>query len=103
MKVPKSVTANEGSDVKITCKATGYPAPQVMWKKDGKPITDSRYHVNGPELIVRRVVFEDKGLFHCHAVNVFDEAKVSVRLVVDGMKTTTSYTVRGNIILDILF
>ena len=29
--------AKEGEDVMLTCKATGRPEPQIMWKKeDGK-------------------------------------------------------------------
>lgn len=40
VKQPKSQLVSVGETVTLRCKATGYPAPQYQWVKDGAELPD---------------------------------------------------------------
>ena len=40
IKQPKSQLVRVGGTVTLRCKATGYPAPQYQWVKDGAELPD---------------------------------------------------------------
>lgn len=58
------VRAGEKS-YKISPKLQAFPAPEVVWFKDGTVAADqcSRYHVSGSSLIIRDVAEEDAGKY----------------------------------------
>ncbi|XP_041669910.1 vascular endothelial growth factor receptor 1 [Cheilinus undulatus] len=50
---------------KITPKLRAFPAPEVVWFKDGMVAAEqcSRYHMNGSSLVIRDVAEEDAGKY----------------------------------------
>uniref|UniRef100_UPI0037E70419 vascular endothelial growth factor receptor 1 isoform X1 n=1 Tax=Semicossyphus pulcher TaxID=241346 RepID=UPI0037E70419 len=50
---------------KITPKLRAFPAPEVIWLKDGMVAAEqcSRYHMNGSSLVIRDVAEEDAGKY----------------------------------------
>ena len=89
----------EGSDRSITCTATGYPPPTVIWlNSDGSSLNDSRL-VSGSEvmsstgvgnvtsvsveLIVTGATRADTGLYRCSASNtVGNDTDVTVTITI---------------------
>ena len=75
----------EGSNGSITCTATGYPVPTVVWQNsDGSSVSNSRLVSGSPvisstgvgnvssvsvELMVIGAIREDSGLYRCSANN----------------------------------
>ncbi|KAK2859469.1 hypothetical protein Q5P01_004089 [Channa striata] len=49
----------------ISPKLKAFPAPEVLWLKDGRKAADqcSRYHMNGSSLVIRDVAEEDAGQY----------------------------------------
>ena len=54
-----------GGTVTLRCKATGYPAPQYRWVKDGAELADE----NDEELTLDPVTMYDSGKYFCLAFN----------------------------------
>ncbi|XP_049913306.1 vascular endothelial growth factor receptor 1 isoform X1 [Epinephelus moara] len=50
---------------RISPKLRAYPAPEVIWLKDGKAAAEqcSRYHMDGSSLVIRDVAEEDAGKY----------------------------------------
>ena len=89
----------EGSDRSITCTATGYPPPTVIWlNSDGSSLNDSRL-VSGSEvmsstgvgnvtsvsveLIVTGATRADTGLYMCSASNTIgNDTDVTVNITI---------------------
>ena len=65
IKQPKSQPARMGGTVTLRCKATGYPAPQYRWVKDGAELPDE----NDEELTLDPVTMYDSGKYFCLAFN----------------------------------
>ncbi|ROT85638.1 putative lachesin-like [Penaeus vannamei] len=97
--IPPDITAEdtsgdvmvpEGSSVRLTCRAKGYPEPRVVWRReDGRPIVfrspgqakNSVETFDGPELVLDKVARDDMGAYLCIASNDIPPA-VSKRMVV---------------------
>ena len=67
---------------RITCGVTGLPFPSVTWRARGQNIRNnpevshinSKYEVDGTDLIIRNMEREDEGKYLCKAVqNVVGE------------------------------
>ena len=67
---------------RVTCGVSGLPFPTVTWRARGQNIRnnpdvsslDSKYEVDGTDLIIRNLQKEDEGSYLCKAVqNVVDE------------------------------
>ena len=75
----------EGSDVTLTCEATGSPAPAVTWLKDGEPLARQSNQVpGGPWLSLVAVGPADAGVYSCLVVNEVGEASKAFHLLVTG-------------------
>ncbi|XP_074654070.1 hemicentin-1-like [Tubulanus polymorphus] len=70
----------------IKCPATGIPAPDITWYKEGRPLDVSRPNIalqkNGQELQFKRVAVRDTGRYTCRAVNEAGSAEQDYRLSV---------------------
>ena len=81
------VTAVEGIQTKLVCRVIGYPAPEVTWYFNDKPIKRSDYYdyyFNGTEctLIIRIVHQEHMGTYSCKIKNKFGEQQTCADLKV---------------------
>ncbi|KAM6184061.1 hemicentin-2 [Erethizon dorsatum] len=62
---------SQGAEVKVSCSASGYPAPHLSWNREGLALQeDSRIRVD-PQgtLIIQGVAPEDAGNYTCWAAN----------------------------------
>ena len=60
-----------GQKLKLECEASGDPAPQVKWKKDGSPqIPRAKLESPGnTTLVIESVILEDSGIYYCEVHN----------------------------------
>ena len=94
----KEFTITEGSDGSITCTATGYPPPTVVWQNsDGSSINNPRL-VSGSEsmsstgvgnvtsvsveLMVTGAMRVDTGMYTCSASNILGSNTTSIVITV---------------------
>ena len=67
---PKRALAYDNqAELKVNCKARGFPAPTTSWMAIESNIGNSRVHVNGNELIVKNPRSSDFAIYKCVAVN----------------------------------
>ena len=80
-KTPADVTVKAGTKARLECAATGQPAPEIAWQKDGgddfPAARERRMHVKPQDnlFFITRVKIEDQGVYSCTASN---EAGTSV-------------------------
>ncbi|XP_051894785.1 myosin light chain kinase, smooth muscle-like isoform X2 [Pristis pectinata] len=78
----------EGSASCLQCHIEGYPDPEVIWYKNGDPLTESsHYQIDYQEdgscsLIITNVTQEDSGHYTCKAMNALGEETCSATLTV---------------------
>ncbi|XP_054440698.1 hemicentin-2 [Pteronotus mesoamericanus] len=67
----RSQRFSQGMEVRVSCSASGSPAPHISWSRDGHTLQgDSRIHVDGQgTLVIRGVAPEDAGNYSCQAAN----------------------------------
>nr|KAF6314649.1 hemicentin 2 [Myotis myotis] len=67
----RSQRFSQGVEVRVSCSASGYPAPHISWSRDGHTLQeDSRIHVDGQgTLIIQGLAPEDAGNYSCRAAN----------------------------------
>ncbi|XP_053328822.1 hemicentin-2 [Spea bombifrons] len=67
------LTAREGSEVELDCRASGVPRPQVEWTKGGQPLSPGDSHIEileeGQLLRVNKTRLSDHGRYQCLAFN----------------------------------
>lgn len=68
---PKSRPVRVGGSVTLRCKATGYPAPQYQWVKDGAELPDGV----DEELTFDCVKMSDSGKYECIVSNRMNAEK----------------------------
>ena len=61
-----------GSNLTLTCNASGDPLPEVAWSKEGQSL--KLFNVTGPVLHLVNVTREDVGSYKCTAKNKVGEA-----------------------------
>jgi len=70
-KEPESQTAAEGETVTFECEAEGYPAPQIKWVHNGKPIEKAPFNprrtVTSNSIIIVNLTKQDTGNYGCNA------------------------------------
>lgn len=71
---PKSVSAQPGDDVTITCETRGLPKPIVEWYKGDTYLSSKgRLRVSGANLIISQVESSDSGHYECRAQNIYEK------------------------------
>ena len=76
---PKSRVIIEGSDIVLTCNATGNPTPLISWTIDGFVISSSgdpriNFEAGNKILNIRNVSRADEGEYRCVASNYLGDA-----------------------------
>ena len=90
----------EGNNGSITCTATGYPVPTVVWQNsDGSSLSNNRLVSGSPvisstgvgnvssvsvELRVIGAMTADTGMYRCSANNSVDSTSRSIYITVPG-------------------
>ncbi|XP_056395554.1 LOW QUALITY PROTEIN: hemicentin-2 [Hyla sarda] len=65
---PTEVAVAVDESLELTCNAVGFPAPEVTWEKDGRPLSRPDLLLrNGTVLRIDRVKAEDAGIYICMA------------------------------------
>ncbi|KAL1492325.1 hypothetical protein ABEB36_010586 [Hypothenemus hampei] len=87
LSTPSSVAIRENQNVTLTCKAEGFPAPKIMWRRgDNEEITVDRKKkvkiFEGEHLNLTRISRTEMGIYLCIATNGVPPS-VSKRVVVD--------------------
>ncbi|KAM6456551.1 hemicentin-1 isoform 2-T2 [Liasis olivaceus] len=74
---PKNQSFTEGSEVSVSCSATGYPKPTVVWThNDIFLMASHRYRLTpGGTLIIKNAVPKDAGIYGCLASNAAGTVK----------------------------
>ena len=89
----------EGSNGSITCTATGYPVPTVVWQNsDGSSLSSSRLVSGSPlnisstgvgnvtsvsvELMVIGAMRVDTGMYRCSANNILNATAVNISITI---------------------
>lgn len=66
---PANVSVQNGLDVTLECRATGYPSPVTKWFKRGSKLpVSARMEENG-DLKIIRTMYDDAGVYHCEIEN----------------------------------
>ncbi|NXG27921.1 OBSL1 protein, partial [Dromaius novaehollandiae] len=84
----KAFAVSAGKHAKFRCYVTGKPKPEIVWKKDGKPITPGRRHLvyeDREGYFILKVLYckpQDQGLYICTASNTAGQTLSAVQLQV---------------------
>lgn len=80
---PSMLIVAFGSNVTLTCKATGKPRPQYKWfTSSGRELKGSQFiNIDGGNLTISLVKKKDLGIYMCKAQNIAGEAIAIVDLV----------------------
>lgn len=68
----QTVTIDEGSNVNLTCAATGYPTPNISWVRvNGNPLPPpfNRFMYMGGKIQLMKIRGIDRGMYRCVADN----------------------------------
>ncbi|XP_065735248.1 hemicentin-2 [Phocoena phocoena] len=67
----RSQRFSQGMEMRVSCSASGYPAPNISWSHEGHALReDSRVRVDAQgTLIIQGVAPEDAGNYSCQAAN----------------------------------
>ena len=85
-----TILIHEGMNRTFTCKATGYPIPNVIWHRVNGSLTDrvsvSENILTGgggstANLVIRNASREDTGIYTCTANNSIGSDSRSIRIV----------------------
>ncbi|NXL04847.1 OBSL1 protein, partial [Mesembrinibis cayennensis] len=84
----KAFAASTGKHAKFRCYVTGKPKPEIIWQKDGEPLTPSRRHLiyeDREGYFILKVLYckpQDQGLYVCTASNTAGQTLSAVQLKV---------------------
>lgn len=81
-KMTKSMNVTEGRRVKVTCRSTGFPKPEMYWIKNGllyEPEGNStiKERKQSSVLTIKNARDEDAGQYQCYALNVLGQSNLS--------------------------
>ena len=90
----------EGQNASVTCTATGYPVPKVVWlNSDGSKLINSRIKSGTPiissagignvsvislELILIGAMRGDTGMYRCSATNAINSTARNIIIILQG-------------------
>ncbi|XP_026016073.1 obscurin isoform X7 [Astatotilapia calliptera] len=81
-------TSKMGQTIKLTCKVSGSPKPEISWLKDGLPLEDDPRHIitadrsGSCSLILDSLTAEDSGEYACYATSFMGRAGTLAKVVV---------------------
>ncbi|NXJ88164.1 OBSL1 protein, partial [Corythaixoides concolor] len=84
----KAFTVSAGKHAKFRCYVTGKPKPEIVWQKDGEPLTPGRRHLiyeDREGYFILKVLYckpQDQGLYVCTASNTAGQTLSAVQLQV---------------------
>ncbi|XP_068012089.1 LOW QUALITY PROTEIN: hemicentin-2 [Melanerpes formicivorus] len=87
------LTAVTNGSLRLQCRATGTPAPQIRWLKDGQPLGQQQGAVvseDGGTLLIARVGLAHQGLYVCQGSNWAGLAQAEVQLSVQAPPSFSS-------------
>lgn len=79
---PNATEVQIGKEARISCSATGMPAPTIQWKKVGGKLPV--HFIENDQLVIPVVTRDDKGEYVCIATNSKGTAEDHVRLRTNG-------------------
>ncbi|KAM5331532.1 hemicentin-2 [Glossophaga mutica] len=83
----------EGSHALLPCAARGSPEPDIMWEKDGLPVSaaEGKFTIQpSGELLVKNSETQDAGTYTCTAENLVGRARRRVHLTVLALPVFTT-------------
>lgn len=86
----KAFAVSAGKHAKFRCYVTGKPKPEIIWQKDGEPLTPGRRHLvyeDREGYFILKVLYckpQDQGLYVCTASNTAGQTLSAVQLQVKG-------------------
>ncbi|NXO81206.1 OBSL1 protein, partial [Sitta europaea] len=84
----KAFAVSAGKHAKFRCYVTGKPKPEIIWQKDGEPLTPGRRHLiyeDREGYFILKVLYckpQDQGLYMCTASNTAGQTLSAVQLQV---------------------
>ncbi|KAM8806950.1 obscurin-like protein 1 [Eudromia elegans] len=84
----KAFAVGAGKHAKFRCYVTGKPKPEIVWKKDGRPVAPGRRHLiyeDREGYFILKVLYckpQDQGLYICTASNTAGQTLSAVQLQV---------------------
>ena len=78
-----------GSTFRLQCVASGYPKPEMMWYKDGVPVSPV-FRLGRWALKFTKALTTDSGNYTCVATNLLGTASHSWNLIVDDKRLSSS-------------
>ncbi|NXX97424.1 OBSL1 protein, partial [Centropus bengalensis] len=84
----KAFTVSAGKHAKFRCYITGKPKPEIIWQKDGQPLSPGRRHLvyeDREGYFILKVLYckpQDQGLYVCTASNTAGQTLSAVQLQV---------------------
>ncbi|XP_008948120.1 PREDICTED: obscurin-like protein 1, partial [Merops nubicus] len=84
----KAFAVSVGKHAKFRCYVTGKPKPEIVWQKDGEPLTPGRRHLiyeDREGYFILKVLYckaQDQGLYVCTASNTAGQTLSAVQLQV---------------------
>ena len=84
---PSSITAEEGQNVSLPCKATGLPLPGVTWRKACSKLPVKRSSIVNGNLSIRSITKADSRNYACSEKNLLgDDFAVAVVMVIERLQ-----------------
>ena len=94
-----NIRREEGETIHITCSATSYPMPTILWMKDHAlmentsaaerfvvtVVEDDKSNVVMSTLTLRAITFEDRGAYTCNATTSHNSGNKEYELRIIGM------------------
>ncbi|CAB3373221.1 Hypothetical predicted protein [Cloeon dipterum] len=79
---PFDLTVVPGATIEVPCSATGFPRPEIEWRKNSVPIDEDTQHkiASGGSLYIYNITEADGGVYECAAVN--EKGKISAKATV---------------------
>lgn len=80
---PPIKTFQSGNSLSIKCRVNGFPAPSIMWYREGFPLQLSERIIvkEGGELVINNAQLSDAGDYECTAWNIAGQSQASVNLM----------------------
>jgi len=80
----------EDKPLKLTCKVTGVPRPEITWHKDNKDITPSpnvkmSFDDDTCTLLIKKANMDHEGEYKVVANNSAGTADITAPIIVEGM------------------